>query len=477
MKNAQAANLAELASCTLSAYVEAIKVKKGFVIYHTLYGRPTLVNREGLELLRRFPHPGSRRAFCHSASRSMQAAATRFRERGFLVPTSTDEREDLRRAFQEFDTHPCPERFAALSLVLSDACNLSCPYCMTKKVYNHPAREAQHAQMSFETARRAIDKYVTSLQAHGKTHMVLGFSGGEPLMNRRVLLEVLAYLERIKADPRAAITGYSVTLITNGTLITEELARQLSAFDIVHVSVSLDGPEDVHNRMRPSRYQAGAFRKTVAGMKAIAATCSQATLGVFATLRRENIDALGEEWFDLVKGLGVRVVRLDPDFLENIPLPTEHIVDRLIAFRRMARDSGLILSASWEDPYRFLMRKGDGVSTRFRCAATLGGSPCVRPDGSIYPCTYTGYRIGHLDHLEAAFEGEPFRKMVAASFSGLIPQCRGCSIEGLCRGDCYSARLHAAASPPGSRGKRCEILRRVFKAIVIEESKGRAACS
>ena len=87
----------------------------------------------------------------------------------------------------------------------------------------------------------------------------LAFLGGEPLINRDVLRRTVAYAQS-RADARRQKIGYSIT--TNGTLITQEDVEFFSAMGFA-VTVSLDGPQDAHDGLRPFKGGCGSFEAVV----------------------------------------------------------------------------------------------------------------------------------------------------------------------------------------------------------------------
>ena len=462
----------EVSSLVASRYLRHVRTRTGYVMYHALHGRPVVINPPAFRLVSDLKKhgrlDGPRQASTDGVDRTSVACLQHLQDRGLLVAAGTDERAQRRVQFEELRTTAPATRLRAMCLVVSEACNLSCAYCITAKVYRRASALRQPVTaMSWETARHALDIYSRSLAAVGADAMRLNLNGGEPLLRPRLILRILDYVERIRRDPASPIRQYYIAINTNGTLLTEDFARSLSRYSIGHVSVSLDGFEDVHNRMRPSSLRTGAFKRTVTGIRALRAGAPDVDLAVSATLRAENLDGIGEPFLDFVKDLGARVVRLDPDFLDDFPVSVDEMVDRVVALRRMIVARGMIPSASWEDPYQALFVD----ESPFRCAATNGRHVCVRPDGGIYPCQYAGYRLGDISRFEAAFDEAPFRRMVEENYSGLIPECRGCAIEGLCRGGCYSARLFDRTTGQAShRRRRCRFFRGVFRAIVRDEA-------
>lgn len=115
-----------------------------------------------------------------------------------------------------------------ISLILTKDCNLRCKYCY------EDTGPKDKAKMSFDTAKAALDTLKPS---------EVTFFGGEPLIQKELALKIIDYGLGLK------IKAYSFT--TNATLIDKEFLEALKLRPAkVGFLVSIDGPENVHNRMR-----------------------------------------------------------------------------------------------------------------------------------------------------------------------------------------------------------------------------------
>ncbi len=122
-------------------------------------------------------------------------------------------------------------------------CNLKCVHC-----YAQAKDMLFKNELSTEEGKNLID----DLAQFGVP--VLLFSGGEPTI-RQDLPELAAYA--VKKGMRAVIS-------TNGTLISEEMARTLKEIGLSYVGISLDGMEEIHDRFRGVK---GAFKSAIKGIE------------------------------------------------------------------------------------------------------------------------------------------------------------------------------------------------------------------
>nr|WP_281383009.1 radical SAM protein [Dissulfurirhabdus thermomarina] len=137
----------------------------------------------------------------------------------------------------------------SVQLVLAEACNLRCTYCYGAYYERRPRR----ALMPPEVARRAVD-FAVALGAKD-----IGLFGGEPLLNLPAIRAVLDHA-------RAAGHDLAYGMTTNATLVTDDIAAMLAAHG-VRVSVSIDGPPEVHDLTRPHPDGRGSFDDVLAGIR------------------------------------------------------------------------------------------------------------------------------------------------------------------------------------------------------------------
>lgn len=193
-------------------------------------------------------------------------------EQGFIVADRSADRAALERFFHEFreDTETL-----SLTVLTTLQCNFACDYCFQG---DHGDYNKHAHKMSLESAARLADWAEARLDAVKPKRFVLGFFGGEPLLN----LPVIYYLsERLFAATQARGLKQAVTIITNGLLLTPEIVRRLNPFGLAGVKITLDGDRETHDRMRPLRGGQGTFDRIIRNIRAIAGECKIAIGGNF----------------------------------------------------------------------------------------------------------------------------------------------------------------------------------------------------
>ncbi|MEZ0397195.1 MAG: radical SAM protein [Anaerolineales bacterium] len=127
-------------------------------------------------------------------------------------------------------------------LHLTDRCNLRCDYC-----YLPHKRD----DMSLATGQAAIEATFRSALANGFEQVKFKYAGGEPLLRFPLIVELHQHAQSLAERHGLALEG---VVLSNGTLLTPEMAQTLSAIDL-RLMISLDGLGAYHDAHR--RYAGG----------------------------------------------------------------------------------------------------------------------------------------------------------------------------------------------------------------------------
>lgn len=139
-----------------------------------------------------------------------------------------------------------------MALQLTQNCNFRCKYCAYSGSAGDKQRTHSNTTMSLETAKKAIDFLFEHSKASPK--VVLGFYGGEPLLEFKTIKECVSYAKELF---KGRNLRFSIT--TNASLLTNEVVEFFidNNFDIL---ISLDGPKEIHDKnRRMAGMDAGTF--------------------------------------------------------------------------------------------------------------------------------------------------------------------------------------------------------------------------
>lgn len=172
---------------------------------------------------------------------------------GYIVPKDVDEKFLIKAQMLEGRYNS-----QALSLTIAPtmACNFRCVYCFEQGHYGN-------AIMDQATANAVID-FVKKNSNHIKLLHVTWF-GGEPLIG----LSVIEQLTReFVAFCQSKDITYHASIVTNGYLLTRDVAERLQACFVQSAQITVDGPRDVHNARRPLANGGGNYDTIIKNLSA-----------------------------------------------------------------------------------------------------------------------------------------------------------------------------------------------------------------
>lgn len=163
-------------------------------------------------------------------------------------------------------------------------CNLRCAYCFVEdKQRGYPT-----LRMSRATARKSLDVFA---RLTGRAEKItLTFYGGEPLLNPEVVYGSMQYVRQLE-DQQKFSQPVEMTLLTNGVLVDESTIEALRQTR-TGVSVSIDGPQQLHDAARKNVAGHGRFDAALRGYRML--QDADLNPGVSCTLNRHTIDHMDE---------------------------------------------------------------------------------------------------------------------------------------------------------------------------------------
>lgn len=141
-----------------------------------------------------------------------------------------------------------------LHIIPTASCNFGCDYCFVLK---DKSTNLCDTVISDDILYRGIDFF---FKGNTSNRIIVTFYGGEPLLAPQVLYKTINYITSNYT------TSFVKKIVTNGTLITPEIAKFLSlqGFD---VSVSLDGTAIAHNKYRKYKNGASTYDDVLKGIE------------------------------------------------------------------------------------------------------------------------------------------------------------------------------------------------------------------
>lgn len=267
-------------------------------------------------------------------------------------------------------------------LALTYKCNLRCKFCYAGcNCTTNPAKTDD--ELTADGFKKIIDKIVFQAKVPS-----ISFTGGEPTLNKELLLELVSYAK--KKDMR-------VNLITNGTLIDLPYVRALKKAGLDSAQVSIEGTSpNTHNRLTGRR---GSFEKSIVSLGFF----RQYDIYVHSNTTLNKLNA--QECIDF-PSFARHVLELDR-FSMNLLIPTgSSVINKQLAvpysqagelITQIQEQSKLEqIEFMWYSPLPMCIFNTITHDLGNKGCAACDGLLSVAPNGDILPCASYDQTVGNL---------------------------------------------------------------------------------
>lgn len=320
----------------------------------------------------------------------------------------------------------------ALSLAIAQKCNLGCTYCYAQQ--GQFGGDAKN--MEREAAAAAVDLLVNGAAPGARLN--LAFLGGEPLANRPLLQETTLRAAAM-AKARGVTMGFSIT--TNGTLVTEEDADFFEEHGFA-VTVSLDGPRRVHDKLRPYQSGKGSFDRIMKNVAPMLVKQRRMQVGARVTVTPENLRL--KETLDHFVDAGFHTVGFSPMLRSPSgagELTGADLEPMLAAMIECGREFERKTVA--HEPYPFanmlsaMKEIGRGTHRPYPCGAGAGYLG-VSAEGDLAAChRFVGDEDGAMGSVTRGVDKAKRAAWLGERHVHRQEPCRSCWARYLCGGGCH----------------------------------------
>lgn len=395
-----------------SAYNMFVPCMKGFAVFNALTGSILFVDEEMKETIEN-----------GNLDRLSREDVEALQKVGVVVADDVD--ENLVLSYRLKHVIYSSQR-ATFSVLPTYACNLACPYCYEGR------GELHRGTMTEEMVTKVINGIKAYCTHTGVHHLGLTLYGGEPLLHKNASLQLVSSLGQWA---KATKTGYMCSMITNGTLVTEEVLSEFDPF-LKMIQVTLDGPEEYHDARRVRKNGEGTYHSI---MGAIGAARKK---GILVMIRiqvaKDNVAVLDALFEDLAeRGFaadnGIRAYAFPLMDINEVcssyaSLCSEEETKMLPSLWRKAREYEIDLFSKpvqvFISPYcSFASRNSflvDAVGDVYKCVSVVGEKAC-----RVARMTETGL-TDITPELYAFTVRDPLE----------IEKCTTCRLLPLCGGGC-----------------------------------------
>lgn len=370
-----------------------------------------------------------------------------------------------------------------------DSCNLACKYCFVK--------DERKRVMDDGTLKRVITEFMKFFSSRESSVIEFLFHGPEVTQDLGYLKKAVQiqreyynslrtdrplYLEDCLEGEKPFILN---TVQTNATLIKPDLAKLLKNCGIKRLSISLDGPQDIHDANRVYHNGSGSFSDIMRSIEA--ARKEDIDAGAVAVFTGKSVGRV-EEIYRFFNENKISF-RLNP-LIANSSCPKDILITATEYSQALKELTDLYL-ADPEDKIRIItidqflkIILSDNLSFNDEkkqshpfdlygladiFAVTCQGFLCsIDPVGDVYPCeslmSSREFCYGNINGgLKKVFNSQTRVKVLERVYD-LSSDCQGCDVFQICFGGCPSAAYQANGSIY-SKDPFCETYQEMFRHV------------
>jgi uncharacterized protein len=360
-------------------------------------------------------------------------------------------------------------RFHAMVKPTGAICNLDCAYCY----YLHK-EELLGSNSKFRISDEVLEAHVRQyIESQRGDEVVFSWQGGEPTLLGLGFFENVVALEKKYQRPNQRIEN---DLQTNGTLLNDEWCAFLRENNFL-VGLSIDGPQELHDRFRVDKGGRPTFEKVFAAGRLLQKY--EIPFNTLTVVNRVNAKRPLDVYRFLSRELRPRELQfipcVEPKVFKNtapqrwdlhtLPVqdsPAAHpgSPDSVVTDWSIDPDDwGYFLGKVWDDWYRrdygkvhvnlfeTAVAQWMGMDSQL-CIYNefCGKGVALEHDGSVYSCdhyVYPEYKLGNIaeQHISRMVFSEGQKKFGFAKFHDLPQPCRDCKYLFACNGECPKNRL------------------------------------
>ena len=319
----------------------------------------------------------------------------------------------------------------AMCLLIAMDCNLRCDYCFAGQGDYCQGRKL----MSFEVGKAALDYLLEN--SGNRKNLEVDFFGGEPLMNWKVVKQLVEYgREKEKEYGK----HFRFTITTNGTLLDDEKIDFINK-EMHNVVMSIDGRKEINDRMRHRMDGSSAYDKIVPNYQRLAEKRNYKDYYVRGTFTKYNLD-FADDVFHL-RELGFDQISIEPVVGEHDE--PYAITERELpaVFKEYDRLTGMILdndrAGKHFNFFHFMLDLDQGPCAikRLRGCGCGNEYVAITPDADIYPCHQF---VGKKEYLMGNITTGEFNMDMKKEFAGAHiyskEDCKKCWARFYCSGGC-----------------------------------------
>jgi uncharacterized protein len=331
-----------------------------------------------------------------------------------------------------------------LTIMPTLQCNFACVYCYEKQKPGIMQRET----------RKALAKWVENKIKSCRLFSVAWF-GGEPLLAFKCISELTAHFKRLCSE---ANVEYRAGITTNGYLMSKRIVDRFLDLGIASIQITLDGPSNIHNKMRILKNGQGTYDEIVKNLDYLCQTRPEIEVYLRVNYNQQTIRNIPRFLSDLPDnirqnahiypaeiyhcsaflGYSGTITAMASAEINNTALQRTK--------RQKLRMTMLCLKCkeqtdAGQNMINFPIRLKPGY-----CEADYSNHFVVDPKGDLFKCTVSfqpELRVGRIQEDGDAVFDLPKLSIWLSKDPFSRKKCQDCRILPICMGGCHSSSMKA----------------------------------
>ena len=362
----------------------------------------------------------------------------------FIVPEAIDEVGSIliNEERSIFDSKP---EMVIFTIAPGMNCNYHCSYCFEKERSReqHMSKDTEIDVVSF--IKKRIDQTPSIKKVNIK------WFGGEPLLYLNTIKNIT---EKVYTYCRSKDIDYDSGIITNGSLLTEEVLDTVIKCHITSAQITIDGTETeyCHSKGTLPRYYHQTIENISNACDRIKITIRLNILGNEADKAIEITDYLLSEKA-LVNKIDVYFAFVRDYDKDSVDLDYIHYTEEYVKWLHH-----MFLHYNWKETHRNAIR-----TKTTSCGLIRLHNNCIGPNGELYKCEHC---IGNIsqscgDVVNGNYHNYYERAYMETLSSGKRTECIQCKYLPLCMGGCANDNV------TNERGFNCDAFKQFEKRLKL----------
>lgn len=346
-------------------------------------------------------------------------------------------------------------------------CNIDCKYCFYLEKEKLYPQAGKNWRMSEETLEQYVKQYI---EAQDVPVVNFAWQGGEPTLMGLDFFRRAIELQERYANGKAVTNAFQ----TNGILLDDEWGEFLHKNKFL-VGLSIDGPEEFHDRYRVDKGQKPTFDRVYAGLQTLKR--HDVEFNTLTVLQNHNAEH-PLEIYRFLRDEGSGFMQFIPIVERSADQPLEdglELVDPTFEGKALVtrwsvgssqygrflckvfdewirRDVGRVFVQMYDIALGAWMGQDPSLCI---FAKTCGKALIIEHNGDLYSCdhfVYPDYRLGNV-HEESIRDmvDSPLQEKFGQDKADTLPQyCLECDYKFACNGGCPKQRF--TRTPKGEPG-------------------------